>query len=173
MTVSYTSYKASATLAAITMVAGSATFRTLVSAATPTLALAKIVEEWGGTPKLAGGREKAIASDNSAFTATPPYAIVHLPSLDVERIGIAVYRYHGSVDVVLIMPRRVSTETPPESMRRATNTADAIRDEILAQFGTTGCFAVGTCEIIGPGLADETGADSDALQALLTISFEG
>lgn len=173
MTVAYTSYKASATLAAITMVAGSSTFRTLVSAATPTLALAKIVEEWGGTPKLAGGKDKAIASDNSAFTSSPPFAIVRLPSLDVERIGVAVYRYHGVVDVVLIMPRFATGETPPESLRRATNTADGIRADILAQFGTTGCFAVGTCEIVGPGLADETGADHDALQALLTITFEG
>jgi hypothetical protein len=58
-------------------------------------------------------------------------------------------------------------------MRRATNVADAIRDDILAQFGTTGCFAEGTCEIVGPGLPDDVGADAATLHSLLTISFEG
>ncbi|MES2340003.1 MAG: hypothetical protein V4537_18065 [Pseudomonadota bacterium] len=173
MTVAYTSYKASATFAALTMLSGSATFRTLVGAATPTLALAKIVEEWGGTPKLAGGEGKAIASDNSAFTATPPYAIVRVPEIQTELIGVGFYRYHGEVDILVFQARKLTGETPPESMRRATNIADAIRDEITAQFGATSCFATGSCSIIGPGLPDDAGADADALQAHLTITFEG
>ncbi len=173
MTVAYTSYKASATFAALTMLSGSTTFRTLVGAASPTLALAKIVEEWGGTPKLAGGQGKAIAADNSAFTATPPYGIVRVPEIQTELIGVGFYRYHGEVEILLFQARKLTSETPPESMRRASNIADAIRDEINAQFGATSCFATGSCSIIGPGLPDDAGADADSIQAHLTITFEG
>jgi hypothetical protein len=160
-------------LAAITMLAGSATFRTLVGAATPTLALAKIVEEWGGTPKLAGGQGKAIACDNSAFTATPPYAIVRVPEIQTELIGVGFYRYHGEVGILIFQARKLTGETPPESMRRAANIADGDPRRDPAQFGATGCFATASCSIIGPGLPDDAGADADALQAHLTITFEG
>jgi hypothetical protein len=173
VTVAYTSYKASATFAAITMVAGSATFQTLVAAASATLAKAKIVEEWGGTPKLAGGEGKAIACDNSGFTATPPYAIVRVPEIRTELVGVGFYRFYGEVEILLLQARKLTGETPPESMRRAANIADAIRAEINAQFGATSCFATGSCSIIGPGLPDDAGADADALQAHLTITFEG
>lgn len=173
MTVSYTSYKASATLAAITMLSASSTFQTLVGAANATAAKAKIIEEWGGTPKLAGGQGKAIACDNSAFTATPPYAILRVPEIQTELIGVGFYRFRGEVELVLLQARKLTSETPPESMRRSTNIADAIRDEILAQFGSSGAFAEGTCSIIGPGLPDDAGADADALLAHLTITFEG
>ncbi len=173
MTVGYTSYKATATQAGITMLAGSATFQTLVGAASATLAKAKIVEEWGGTPVLAGGQGKAVASDLSAFTATPPFAILRNAELITERIGVGIIAYRGTISLLLLQARRLTGETAPETLRRAANIADAIRAEIQAQFGTSGCFAEGACSIHGPGLPDETGADADAIEAIITIDFEG
>lgn len=173
MPVTATSYKALATQAGITMLAGSATFRTLVGAATATLAKAKIVEEWGGTPALAGGQAKAYASDLSAFTPAPPYAIARCIELITAREGVGIIRYRGSIGLLILQARRVSTETPPESLRRATNVADAIRDEIQAQFAAAGCFAEGVAGINGPTLPDESSADGDGIASEITIDFEG
>jgi hypothetical protein len=58
-------------------------------------------------------------------------------------------------------------------MRRAANIADAIRDEILRSSAPPTASPRASCSIAGPGLPDETGADADALQAHLTITFEG
>jgi hypothetical protein len=173
MTVAYSGYRGSALQAGITMLAACASFRTLVGAATPTLAKAKIVEEWGGTPALAGGQGKAYACDGSSFTATPPFAHLHVPPIDRELDGVGVYRYRGKCVISLIQARLLTGETPPEQLRRASNVAEAILGELAAQFGSSGCFATGTVNLDGPGLPDETGADRDAIEAVLTIDFEG
>ncbi len=173
MTVSYSGYRGSALQAGITMLSTCAAFQTLTTTASPTLAKAKIIEEWGGTPALAGGQGKAYACDGSSFTATPPFAHLHVPPIEVERDGVGVYRYRGQCIISLIQARKLTGETPPESLRRASNVAESIRDQLTAQFGGTGCFAEGRVSLEGPGLPDETGADRDAIEAVLTIDFEG
>lgn len=173
MTVTYDSYLAKVVEYAITMLAGSATFRTLVAAASPTAAKSWIVESWGGDPATAGLAGKAKAVDGTAFVAVPPFAHVHSPGMDPASAGIGVFTYTGEVFIGLLQARKLTGETPAEQFRRARNIGDAIRAEIQAQFGGTGVLAQGVVTIDGPEMPDATSADGDALLVNLVISWEG
>lgn len=172
MPVTYDSYLAKVVEAGITMLAASATFRTLVGAADSAAAKTRIVESWGGAPAQAGGAAKAKAVDGTSFTAAPPFGHVHSPGMQQELAGVGFYIYRGDVMIGLVQVRKLTGETPAEQFRRARNIADGVRADLTAMFGTTGCFAQGTIDIDGPELPDETGADGDALVATLILSWE-
>lgn len=173
MPVTYDSYLAKVVEYAITMLAASATFRTLVAAADSAAAKTRIIESWGGAPTQAGGVAKAKAVDGTSFTTTPPFAHVHATGMDPTSAGIGVYTYRGDVLIGLVQARKLTGETPAEQFRRARNIADAVRADLMAMFGTANCFAQGTIVIDGPELPDETSADGDALVATLILSWEG
>ena len=172
MPVTADSYEAKVVEFAITMLAGSATFRALVGAATPALAKAFIIESWGGNPPNTGGRGKFTATENSQKTFAPPFALVHASEMDTELAGTTSYDYSGTVAIEIHMPRQTGSDTPPETFRRGRNTMGAIRDEIAAQFGATNCLATGSTSSAGPTLPDQTAADGNALIGDITINWQ-
>lgn len=173
MPVSYDSYEAKAVERVIAMLADSATFRTLVAAATAAAAKQRIVESWGGEPRDAAGDERAVACDGTAFAAVPPFAHVHCAELTPTLEGIGVYSYAGTVMIGLAMPRRAALETPGEAMRRGRNVLGAIRLELTTMLGGSTYLATATISTQGPEVPDDTGADRDAIFGTITIDFEG
>lgn len=176
MTEPYTSYDAIAMSNAITMLAGSATFRTLLGAtlgASAITAKARIIESWGGNPPQAGAARSAKATDGTSFALVPPFAHIHVPSIPSDRIAVATYEYRFDVRIVVLMPRLVGSETPAETFRRGRNVLGGIRADIEDQFGDTGCFAVGSVNTEGPELPHEASADGDSLVGSIIVSVEG
>jgi hypothetical protein len=135
MVVTADSYEAKAVDLAITMLANSTTFQTLVGAANATAAKAKIIESWGGNPGRTGGKGKATATDGTQFTINPPFAVVHQSEIDTELGGVASIDYSGSIGIELHLARVTATDSPPETFRRGRNTLGFIRAELLALFG--------------------------------------
>ncbi len=171
MPVTPDSYEAAAVAFGIAMLANSATFQALLGVGTAALAKAKIIESWGGTAGLTGGKGRATATDNTQFALAPPYAIVHQATMDPELIGIAVYEYTGTIAIELHLPRRTGSDTPPETFRRGRNTMGLIAAEIRAQFGAAGCLATGTCRSEGPSMPEQSGAEGDEQIADLFIEW--
>jgi hypothetical protein len=172
MPTTYDSYESKVIEYALAMLINSAQFRLMVGAATPTDAKSFVVESWGGDPGRTTGKNKFIASDNAQKNAVPPYALITENNIDPQLNGISSIDYNGQVVIQLVMPRKLTGETPPESMRRARNVLGIIRDEIQAQFGTTGRLATGAAISAGPFIPEDSGADGDALLAEILINWQ-
>lgn len=166
-----TSYEALVVANAITMLATSATFQALVGVATAALARGRIIESWGGNPGRTGGRTQATASNGEAFTLAAPFAIVHQAEMTPELAGVASFDYSGTVTIRLHLVRQSAGETAPDTFVRGRNVMGAIRAEVEALFGSSGCLASGTVRSEGPFLPDETGAEGDDLTAELFIDW--
>lgn len=170
MTVAYTSYEAAVVGYAIAMLCGSATFRTLVGAADATAALGRVIEFDGGDPAEAGDG-KAIAANGVAFTIAPPYAQVasmSFPTDDEQATGWT--KRDGAVSIAIVLAPTAGHKAP-ERPRNALNILGAIRDEIDAQFGTTGKLARGHADLELKPLPDGAGASRGTMSGLLTIHW--
>lgn len=169
MTVSYTSYEAKVIEAAITMLADSTTFRTMVGAASPTEAKSKIIETDGGDPSESG-QGKATACDGTTFTVKgSSYAQVACMSFPTDSPVLGWTKRDGEVMIGLIM-LETAGDKPPERMRRAANVFGAIRDEIEAQAGGVGVLNAIPSLVIRP-LPDLTSGKRATLQATITIPW--
>lgn len=163
MPVTADSYEArhSEALASV-MLPGSATFRTLVSAADTAAALAFIVED-------DSGRElKAI--DGSALDLTKAFGVVRFGEMNTEVRALYTYGYSGTAEILLCIPV-VTTDTPAEQFRRARNIQGLVRAELQALFGTAGALVAGTFTSERIELADETSANRLRLIAPLSLSW--
>ncbi len=152
MTVSPTSYEALVIDYAAAMLAGSATFQTLVSAGSASAARAYIVETENGTAKA------------------KPYALVHAEAFKSEFIAQGVYGRSGEI-ICIIHVANTANDTAPEIHRRLRNTGGAIRAEMLALQGGSGYLSHVTIDVDGPVRRDDTGADNSTAQILLTIRW--
>lgn len=170
MTVTYDSYEAAVVGYAIEMLAGSATFRTLVGAATPTLAKARIIEFDGGDPYVVG-QANAKAADGSTFTIAPPWAqVASTEFISDDTTALGWIRRSGQVEIAVTMPT-VAGDTPAERVRRSLNILGGIRADIEAQFGTAGKLALGYVTTTALPLPDDTGALRGTTAGKLTISW--
>lgn len=170
MSVTYDSYEAAVVGYAIAMLCGSATFRTLVGAANPTAAQARVIEFDGGNPYEVG-QAQARAADGSTFTVAPPYAQVaatDFSSDDTTALGWV--RRNGTVEIAITFPP-VANDTPAERVRRTLNLLGLIRAEIEAQFGTAGKLALGFVGTQLMPLPDDTGALRGTTAGKLTITW--
>lgn len=170
MTVTYDSYEAAVVGYAIDMLCGAATFRTLVGAANPTAAKARVIEFDGGDPYIVG-QAQAKAADGSTFTVAPPYAQVastDFSSDDTTAMGWV--RRNGAVEIALTFAP-VAGDTPAERVRRSLNLLGQIRAEIEAQFGTAGKLALGYVSTQLLPLPDDTGALRGTTAGKLTITW--
>lgn len=81
----YTSYEAQAIQAAITMLSGSSTFRTLVGAADAAAALASIIEHDGGSPLDNGADGIAKSCNGTSITlASASFALLVQGEIDAD-----------------------------------------------------------------------------------------
>lgn len=171
MPVTPSSYEALTVAAAITMLASSTTFQTLVGAVSVATAKAKIIESWGGNPGRTGGKGKATATDGTQFVMAPPYALVHQSEMSSSIGGISSYDYSGNVAIEIHLARVSGNEAPPDTFVRGRNTMGAIRSEMQALFGATNCLATGSVDSAGPTLPEDSGADGAELIADLSIEW--
>ena len=133
MPVTSDSYDAKVSEAVVNLVAGSAAFRTMVSAANPTAALSFIVEDWSGIDDDApSGAPKA--SNGTTLVITNGYAVVRVSELLTERRALGTFGRSGTVDVAIMVPT-TAADTPAENFRRARNAQGTIREQIQAQIG--------------------------------------
>jgi hypothetical protein len=168
MTVPYTSYEAKIVDALANLIAGSATFRTLVGAATPTIARGSIIELDGG---MSEGTPRACAGTGALINLATAAGWAHLApeptDLDPLAVGWLCWSKGGTVAVHLWM-RATTGDTPPERRRRALNTLGLIRAEIEAQLGAA---------IVGGKVAsrldalDDVGWSRDLDRGTLTITW--
>lgn len=166
-----TSYEAKAVANGIAMLSRSATFQTLVGLATPTLALGRIIESWGGNPARTSSRAQATATNGENFTLAAPFAIVHQSEMTTELAGVASYDYTGTISIRLHLARQSGSEAAPDTFVRGRNVLGNIRAELEALFGSDGCLANGAIRSEGPFLPEETGAEGDDLTAELFIDW--
>jgi len=175
MTVTADSYEAAAIELAIAMLAGSATFRSLVGAATAADAQAFVVETHSGTPGQNAGRlGNGLAMNGASIDLSKPtYAIIGLdPGLDTQVGGVGFYDYEFSLGIRLVLPRSAADLTPAESTRQAWNRTGLIRAEMQAQVG--GASALADAEIASAGLfMDEEGIHASHIITQLTITARG
>lgn len=170
MSVAYTSYEAAVVGYAIAMLVGSATFRQLVGADTPTQAKAFVIEFDGGDPREVGAA-KAIASDGSTMEIRPPYAQVASTEFDADDTqAYGWVKRSGEVQIAITMPA-VAGDTPAERIRRALNIIGGIRADIEGQFGQAGTLALGSVASRLMPLPDETGALRGTTAGQLTIHW--
>jgi hypothetical protein len=180
VTVTADSYEAQAIALAINMLAGSATFRTLVGAASAAEALDFIIETHSGAPGANDGRlgmGKAV-SGKAIDLAKPNYAIVGMdPGLGVDTGGVGYYDYEFSIGVRLVQDRLLSNqpggETPAEGTRRAWNVTGLVRFEMQGQVGS-GTTTLADAEIRSEGLfLDEEGVHRQHIITQLLITARG
>lgn len=177
MTVAAESYEAKALELAIAMLCGSATFRTLVDAASSDAAKARVIETYGGAPSQNAGRlGKGIATDGTAVDLdVDQYAVVGLipdSGLSTDAGGVGYYDYEFTIGIRLVMNRSIDTLTAAESARNAWNVTGKISAEMLALVG--GANALADCEIQSTGpFMDEDGVHRDRIISELTITARG
>lgn len=162
MHVTADSYDARVSAAAVTMLAASATFRTLVAAADAAAAQAFIIED-------DSGRELR-AVNNAAIDLTKAFAVVRLGPVQSELRAVNTWGRSGDGEILLFIPV-VTADTPAEQFRRARNAQGLIRADIEAQFGTAGALTAGTFTTERIELGDETTANRLRLIAPLTFSW--
>lgn len=175
MTITADSYESTAIQNAISMLAGSATFRALVGVATADEAKAFIVETHSGAPgqnsgKLGTGQAVTGASID---LAKPTYGIVGMdPGLDTQVGGVGYVDYEFSIGIRLVLPRVAADLSPAEVTRQAWNKTGLIRSEMQALVG--GANALADAEIASAGLfMDEEGVHRDHIITQLTITARG
>jgi hypothetical protein len=168
----YTSFEAQAIQAAITMLSGSATFRTLVGAADAAAALASIIEHDGGSPLDNGADGIAKSCNGTAITlATAPFAILVQGEIDADADqAYGWQRLSGKIDVWIHVPT-ITGLAIQERTRRAWNLSGAIREEMRAQIGSTGCLALCAITAGTMPLPDDVGAEAGGIAAHLTIDW--
>ena len=170
MTVTYDSYEAAVVGYSIDMLCGSATWRTIVAAATPALAKARVIEFDGGDPYEVG-QNQAKAADGSTFTVAPPYAQVATTAFDADdTTALGWVKRSGQVEIAITFAP-VAGDTPAERVRRTLNLLGQIRAEIEAQFGTAGKLALGYVTTQLMPLPDDTGALRGTTAGKLTIHW--
>jgi hypothetical protein len=143
MPVTADSYEAKVMERALFMLCSCASFRSAIGAATAELAKAYVIESWGGDAKRHQNVAKMTFADGVSRALPETYAIIDMAEdgLDTEEVGVSSDDYRGTVMMTIYVPRKVGTETAPESMRRARNLQGAIRSEYRAQFGADNCLA--------------------------------
>lgn len=171
MSVDYTSLDAAAVGEAIAALSESAAFRALVGAATPTAALARIIESDGGADP--DGDECALAVDGTRIElrvgeVQVAHAAVHQTRTASEPIAMGCLRYSGDVTIDLVMPSQ-SGDTPAEGFRRARNRTGSIRDELWQAARSRFCTV--NVDVDGPALEPTTGARGDCYGATLTLHW--
>ena len=167
-----TSYEASTIDLAIEMLAQSATFRTLVGAASAALARGYIVNGWGGDPVTAGGKGKTTMADGSVITRPNKYAIV-APAPDTFRrvqIGLREWSHSGQIRIV-VQDELLPSESAEAVTVRGRNTMGEIATELEAQFGTAGRLLGGDLSPSGPSLPDMTGSKRGTYDFMITIDW--
>lgn len=176
MAVTHDSYEAAVLGYAIAMLAGSATFRTLVGAATDAAAKAFIIEVDGGE-ELEAGVGKAIACDGSTLTfansdgkITKAYAQVASLVFPAEQVAVGWERREGEVAIAIVMPA-TSGDKPHERTVRALNVLGAIRSELRSQLGAAGKLAAGSVDCALRPIPESTGALRGCQQGILTIRW--
>jgi hypothetical protein len=179
MTVTADSYEAKAIENAISMLAASATFRTLVGASTSDEAKAFIIETYGGNPGQNSGRQgKALSTTGATIDlATQPHAVIGLGlepggGVATQAGGVGSFDYDFAIGVRLTMPRAMQDNSPAEASRLAWNRTGLIRQEMQAQVG--GANALADCEIESAGLfLDEEGVNRPNVITQLIITARG
>jgi hypothetical protein len=173
MSVAYSSYEAKVVENAISMLAGCADFRTLVNAADATAAKHFIIESWGGdfVAQANGDGNEATSCDGTPIDINQPFAIVHCERLSSELAGVGVYGRSGDVSILIELPPPPDGESPGETLRRARNLG-IIRDQLEAQLGGAGAFAVASIDFDGATIADNPGDTGNVWSARgVEVSF--
>jgi hypothetical protein len=168
----YTSIEAQAVHCAITMLAGSATFRTLVGAADAAAALASIIEHDGGSPLDNGADGIATSCNGTAITlATASFALV----VQTDVVADADQQYgwqflSGKIEVLIHVPA-IPGLLVHQRTRYAWTLSSAIQEELRAQIGAPGCLALCGIAASTHPLPDDVGAESGGIAARLAIDW--
>lgn len=171
--VTYQSYEAAALGFGIAMLAGSATFQTLVGATDALTALSKIIEHDGGTPSSqAGVAGKAKACDGTSFTlAGASWAQVAQTTVPGDStVATGWTKRSGEIRIALVI-KPTASHTPPERTRNAANITGLVRDEIEAQLGQPGKLALADVSYELMPLPDATGSMAGYTSGLVTITW--
>ncbi len=167
-----TGYEAATLDLAIEMLAQSATFRTLVGAATPALARGFIVNGWGGDPVTANGKGKTTMADGGVITRPTKYAIVAAVPDTFRRTQIGLREWSHSGQIRIVVQDELQANESAESITvRGRNNMGAIATEIEAQFGTAGRLLGGDLLTSGPSLPDATGSKRGTYDFMITIDW--
>ena len=176
MTVSAESYESAAIQIACTMLAACARFQDRSGAATPTLALGKIVESYSGNSAHNGGAlGTGTASNGEPLDLNVPfYAIVGLPDgVQSSAGGVAYDDRDFAIGIRLVHHRTMDGETAPDGSRRVLNDAGMIRQQLEAQRGGPPAFLDYEVSSSGLFIDEDGGVHRDHIITELTITVRG
>lgn len=180
--ISPTSYEAYVFDAVITMLAASATFRTLVGAVDSAGARKFIVESDGGTDldNLAvenrrTGKLRITACDDSTFQVKTPldqaFAKIHSDEPDQPyELAVGYFGHKGTMMIGVVVPFTAS-DSAPSRLRREKNRMGAIKTEMEAQIGSANCLQRCTITAKGPAIGGDTGVWRESMTFGFSIEW--
>lgn len=169
MPVTHDSYESKVSEAAVALLAGCASFRTLTGSASVAAAKGKILEDWGGRDDSAAGLNFR-ASDGTSLSIAATFAAVRVTDTQTEQRAQGTWGRRGTVLAVVFL-RGESTDAPGEAFRRARNAQGSIRAEMEAQIGGATTFAWADIRAEQIVQDDDTGCFRNFYQIPLSIEW--